>query len=234
MNRIIEIAVLGLGGLSLFVVAFLGFAAITGAQLSELAVVGPLFAEEERLDVDEIDSATPALPEQVFTTESQVVEANLAMLSAYALEPPYTAEELQSLAVELKSAKIAYEKRLEALQDRDAALQEQEELMSHQFGVLEEIRAELERRDSAISLREAELARDEDSKGAGEESFARIAGLFKAGKPEDMVDRLVKYAPEEAAKILTNLDDKRATELLNAIDAKDWKDYADAYSQAKR
>jgi hypothetical protein len=43
MNRLIEIAVMAIGGLSLFLVAFVGFASLSGKDVSQVAVIGKLF-----------------------------------------------------------------------------------------------------------------------------------------------------------------------------------------------
>ena len=235
MNRIIELAVLGLGGLSLFVVAFLGFAAMSGAPLDELAVVGPLFAEEEGEEIPEEERSVLDPPDQVYTTRKQVIEANLGLLSAYALEPPLSAVDLQSLATDLKAQKIAFEERLKLLDDREAALEQREEVITAQFNTLEEMRRDLERRETDLTLRAAEVERDEAAiqpEGGG--SWATVAKIFEGGEAADMAKRLSAYTPEEAAQILSHLDDAYAVELLNAIGGDQFKSYVDAYSAAKR
>ena len=44
MNRIVEIVAMTVGGLSLFLVAFVGFVSLSGRDVSEVAVLGKLFA----------------------------------------------------------------------------------------------------------------------------------------------------------------------------------------------
>ena len=43
MNRIIEIVAMAVGGLSLFLVCFVGFVAMSGKDMSQVAVIGKLF-----------------------------------------------------------------------------------------------------------------------------------------------------------------------------------------------
>lgn len=231
MNKGIEILVLALGGLSLFVVAFLGFAAMSGKPLSRLTVLGRLFPEP-------LAEQAPAEPEERREPESaytpgQVIEANVGMLSAYTLDPPFSADELQALVVELKGSKIAYEKRLADLQRREADLGHREELVRHQHETLEQMRSELDRLEAELSLRSAELRRDQDAVSRGEESrWVGISTLFEAGDVDDHSKRLVTYEPDEASRILANLSEDRAAALLNAIgDGERWKEYADAYSR---
>jgi len=231
MTKGIELLVMGLGGLSLFVCAFLGFAAMSGTPLSELAVIGPVFNEESGAadglqELSEEDGS-----KQLISTTKQVVEANMGLLKVFALEPPFTPEELQTLAVNLKSAKMGYDERMRKLDDRESGIVEREELLSEQFSALEEIRNELERYEEDLNLRAAEVSRDE----AVEEKttsarWAEVADLFVAGDAEDQAKRLMRYDPAEAAQILTQLDKERASSLLNALPDDKWKMYVDAYS----
>ena len=43
MNRIIEIVAMAVGGLSLFLVCFVGFAKLSGRDVSKVPVIGVLF-----------------------------------------------------------------------------------------------------------------------------------------------------------------------------------------------
>ena len=232
MNRIIELAVLGVGGLSLLLVAFLGFAAMSGAPLSELALIGPLFEEPETAPTkDELESiSSVGGASQIYNTPQQVVEANMRLLGAYALDSPFTADELQTLAVELKSSKLRLEEHQKALDEREKALGEREELVSHQFGTLTSLKQELERFEADLTLRASEVERDESEQAESMPELAGVSKLFEKGAADELVDRLMKFEPEEAAFILSKLDAKRSAELLNAVPADQWMDYATAFS----
>lgn len=230
MTKGIELLVMGLGGLSLFVVAFLGFAAMSGSPLSEVAVIGPLLADDEEEGVAEDLSEVPE-DELPRASEKQVIEANVGILNAYTLDSPMNADELQSLAVELKKTKLSYEERLRMLDERELSISEREDDLTHQFEVLEELRAELDRLESDLALRLQEVESEEEKVSTGEQArFKEIAKLFAEGEPKKLKDRFLMYEAPEAAQILRQLPPDRATELLNALPADKWKAYVEAYS----
>lgn len=222
---------MAVGGCSLFIVALLGFARMSGADLSEMAVVGKFFVEEPL--AEETDAPVAVSEEDPVYTKNQVVDANVGILSAYSLDPPLTATELQTLAVELKTAKLEYEERLRELDEREERLVEREDLVGHQFETLEELRAELDRLEAELSLRMAELERDETAVHQGKTAqWAEISRLFATGDAEEMRTRLLQYDEGEAAEILSQLDPERAAALLNALPEDRWKAYVDAFSRA--
>ena len=230
MTKTIELIVMALGGLSLFICAFLGFAVMSGTPLSELALIGPLFVGQEN-DAEETDLALGELDNGVITTTKQVIEANIGLLSAYALQPPYTADELKELTVELKTAKVSYEERMRKLELRESSVSEREELLADQFKTLEEIRDDLERLEEELNLRSAELGRDEATESSPKAPrWIKIAKLFEKGDVSELVDKLIAYEPKDAAFILSNLPLKRSGELLNAVPQPKWKDYVEAFS----
>jgi len=222
---------MGLGGLSLFVVAFLGFAAMSGTPLSELAVIGPMFAEEEDPEEELAALLEDSGPAPSIATAKQVIEANMGMLKVFALEPPFTSEELQTLAVNLKSAKLGYDERMRKLDEREATIGVREELLTEQFSALEEIRAELERYEEDLNLRSAEVGQDEKAQATTEAArWAEVSNLFAGGDVDELSSRLLRYDAAEAAQILSHLDKSQASSLLNALPADKWKEYVDAFS----
>ena len=222
---------MGLGGLSLFVCAFLGFAAMSGTPLSELAVIGPMFAVDESSNSELAALLEDSGPAPTISTAKQVIEANVGLLKVFALEPPFTSEELQTLAVNLKSAKLGYDERMRKLDEREATMGVREELLTEQFSALEEIRAELERYEEDLSLRSAEAGQDEKAQETtGDARWAEISNLFADGDPEELGARLMRYGAAEAAQILSNLKKDRAAILLNALPDDKWKEYVDAFS----
>ena len=231
MTKGIELLVMGLGGLSLFVCAFLGFAAMSGTPLTELAVIGPMFAEEEDPEEELQELLGDSGPSQVVSTAKQVIEANIGILKAYALEPPFTPEELQTLTTNLKTAKLGYDERMRKLDEREVSIEQREELLTDQFTALEDIRNELERYEADLTLRSAEVGRDENVAEETEAArWAEVANLFASGDADELSKRLLRYDAAEAAHILINLDNDRATTLLNALPDDKWKSYVDAYS----
>ncbi len=223
---------MGLGGLSLFVCAFLGFAAMSGTPLSELAVIGPMFAEEQSAEAQLDELLQGSEPKTVNSTSKQVIEANIGLLKTFALEPPFTSEELQTLTVNLKSAKLGYDERMRNLEERETELERRETLLSDQFTALEEIRSELERYEEDLKRRSAEVGQEENIQEKTEAArWAEISNLFAGGDVDDLSKRLLRYDASEAAQILSNLDKDRATVLLNSLPDDKWKLYVDAYSE---
>ncbi|MFT5284025.1 MAG: flagellar motility protein MotE (MotC chaperone) [Planctomycetota bacterium] len=230
MTKSIELLVMALGGLSLFVCAFLGFAAMSGTPLSDLTLIGSLFAEEEG-EPEETNEVLGELGDGVIFTTKQVIEANIGLLSAYALQSPFTADELGDLATELKTAKLSYEERKHKIELREARVGEREELLTDQFETMEQIRDDLETLEEELNLRAAELGRDEDAEnGPNAPRWVKIAKLFEKGEVSEHVTRLIAYEPKDAAFILSNLQAKRSSELLNAIPPAKWMEYVEAFS----
>ncbi len=233
MNRSIEIAVTAVGGLCLFVVAFLGFAKMSGVPMSKVAVLGQLFEAATSKEPENVAPEVSVDPPRA--TSKQVIEASLGVLDAYAFEPPYSAEELHSLALDLKAAKLQYEERLRSVAAREVDVLGREELLGHQLETLEELRAELDRYEATLALRTAELLRDQGaSTGDSPAQWAEIARIFEGGPADIMKDRLLEFGAEDAAKILGELDVEQAAKLLNALPAERWKEYVDAYSRVAK
>ena len=90
---------------------------------------------------------------------------------------------------------------------------------------------QLDIRESEISLRMAELARDEEAISEAEaKKWETVASAFADGEVDVQKQKLLAYEPENAARILVNLEDDRRNELLNALEPADFKAYNDAYS----
>ncbi len=236
MTRVIETGVLALGGISLFAVAFVGFARLSGAPLEEVAVIGPLFSA----DPDE-EEQVPSLEEDwedVFTTEEQVVEANLGILGAYNLPSPFSEIELQEFAAEIKQSKLKYDQLLDDLATREEDLALKAEQVDRQMKSLIELRDHLDAWEAQLDLRSSEIARDETTTAPSEQTDkgpavgnpAQVAVMFEEGKADDMALRLAKYSAQEASEILKNLSPARAAELLNELPDDKWREYVDAYS----
>ena len=234
MTKIIEIAAMILGGLSLLAVSFVGFTVVSGSPLHEMAVIGKYFASEETED----DSAAPANSEpeepEKPKTNTEVVETSLGSMGAWSLPSPFTQNELQSLTDELKT-KLQRLDLLEAeLQQREQQVEEDREVIAERFAALEDMRKDLEAFKAELSLREQEVLRDESA--AQEQETARwqdVANVVAALEDDAAGRRLMSFPPEDAASILLAMDAERAAELLNLLDGDSWKDYVEAYTDAR-
>ena len=220
MNRLIEIAAMAIGGLSLFLVCFVGFASLAGKDMSQVAVICKLFPappedgeQGEEQGAEHADGAEAEHGEGL--SDAAVIEASLGVLSAWTLPSPYSTSELRVLSEELKKKRA--------------------ELEEHQK-MLEEMRSHLESLQQELLDREVALTRQEDAQAASKDAgWAEIAGVIGAlEESAAAAKKLQEFEPAEAAKILRALgDDTRAGEILNAVDGARWKDYVAAYTAEK-
>src|SRR5262245_16167457 len=238
MNRIIEIVAMAVGGLSLFLVCFVGFVAMSGKDMSQVAVIGKLFPapqeEEHAAQGEELAQGEEHPAESL--SDAAVIEASLGVLSAWTLPSPYSSSELRVLSEEIKRKHAELGEREHALARRERATAEDERELEERLQSLEELRAHLEGLQLELSEREVELGRKADAALAGDEArWAELAGVIGAiDDAADAAARLQEYAPADAAKILRALDDdERAGEILNAVPGERWKSFVDAYGAEK-
>src|SRR5688572_10472674 len=214
MNRIIEIAAMAIGGVSLFLVAFVGFASLSGRDMSRVAVIGKLFpAPDEEKGTRETVADEAAGPEEderaKGMSDAAVIEASLGVLSAWTLPSPYSTSELRVLSEEIKAKRAELEERELGLARRERECEEGERELGERMKSLTELQRHLETLQAELAEREQTVARAEDAFQAGADSrWAAVAGVIAAiEEPEAAAKRLQGYPPEEAAKILRALGD---------------------------
>jgi len=248
MNKIIEMVALAVGGLSLFLVAFVGFASMSGRDVSMIAVIGKLFpapAEDGGHGNASGEHASAAGAEGEHGEEgghteslsdSAVIEASLGVLSAWTLPSPYSTSELRVLSEEIKRKHAELEERELALGRRERAVDEDEHELEERLKTLEELRTYLESLQQELTDKEAELVRQESSLEAGKDARWGQVALVIGGIEEAAAaaKKLQEFPAEDAAKILRALgDDARASEILNQVEPARWKSYVDAYTFEK-
>lgn len=239
MSRIIEMIAFAIGGLSLFVVCFVGFAALSGKDVGKIAVIGGLFpappaaehGEGGKSDEDELgDKKVENL------SDAAVIEASLGVLSAWTLPSPYSTSELRVLSEEIKKKHAELEEHEHALERRERAVHEDELELEERVKTIEDLRKHLEEMQKELAQRELALQRGESAALAGKDArWGEIGGVIAAiEEPDAAAKRLQEYEPEDAAKILRTLgDDTHAREILNQVETSRWKDYVDAYTAEK-
>lgn len=249
MNKIIEIIAMAVGGISLFLVAFVGFASMSGRDVSKVAVIGKLFpspAADEGGHGEGTGEAGAGHEGEAGTGEEQgekesltdaaVLEASLGVLSAWTLPSPYSTSELRVLSEEIKKKHAELEERELALGRRERAVTEDEHELEERLKTLDELRTHLEALQRELADKEQELQRQESSLESGKDArWSQVAQVI-AGieEPAAAAKKLQEFPPEDAAKVLRALgDDTRASEILNQVDAKLWKSYVDAYTFEK-
>jgi flagellar motility protein MotE (MotC chaperone) len=243
MNRIIEIAAMAIGGLSLFLVAFVGFASLSGRDMSQVAVIGKLFPKPAEKEGEHGEAAGagehadgPGEEHGRGLSDAAVVEASLGVLSAWTLPSPYSTTELRGLSEEIKKKRAELEEAEHALARRERAVQDDEAELAGRMETLGELQKHLEGLQVELAEREQAVVRREATLEAGADArWTAVAGVIAAiEEPAAAAKRLAEYEPEEAAKILRALnDDERAGAILNAFDEARWKEYVGAYTAEK-
>jgi len=229
MNTALKYAALGLGGLTLFAGTFVGIAAMTGAQLHEVAGLDLFFdAPEDEESTASVDQDTSAEPEP---TGQELLEANAGLLGAFMMESPFSGTELRNLEKELKGKLREMRVERERLEVRSLELDEREASLVERQSELAGMRTKLEDLENSLDLREAELVRDEASRDEKErQGWKDLAKLYKGGTAEVNATMLAEEAPEDAALILRELGDKQAGEILRLMTPTSVrKKYMDAY-----
>lgn len=219
MNRLIEIAAMCLGGVSLLAVSFLGFAFLTGAPLSEMAVVGKYFAEPEPTDAEKVKEEKR---EQRPPTKRETIDRHTSAMGLFDLPSPYSADELQSLESTLRD-------RIETLNARELDLdQRQEEIdakskqLAEQLETLLNMRDELELRQQSLDARSSEVARAELVKSKDDDGTATITAQFLADfEDQDRAKSLLTVYEDSAALILSKMDPDVASTTLSLMFAED-------------
>jgi flagellar motility protein MotE (MotC chaperone) len=241
MNRIIEIAAMAIGGVSLFLVAFVGFVSLSGKDMSRVAVIGKLFPAPAEKDehgevAKEVQSGEEHRVKGKGLSDAAVVEASLGVLSAWTLPSPYSTTELRGLSEEIKrkhgelgEREHSLARRERAVQDDEAELAERAKTLVEMQQHLDGLQAELSEREQGVARREATLEANADSR------WAAVAGVIAAiEEPAAAAKRLAEYEPDEAGKILRAMnDDERAGTILNALEETRWKEYVAAYTAEK-
>src|SRR5262245_22730687 len=210
MNRLIEIAAMVLGGVSLFAVCFVGFLTMSGKPLHEVAVIGRFFpapagpeagsggGDQPPGDAGAAQAPPSERPKDL--TDPQVLDANLGILGAWTLPSPYSASELRTLQDQLKTRLRGLDEREAAVAAREHQVQEQVDALQEREQNLEHLRASLESYEAGLSEREQSLQLKE---GAAEQrqqaKWAEVARVLAGLPDEDAGKRLLEYTPEDAA-----------------------------------
>lgn len=237
MKRPVEIALLAAGGVVLFGVCFVSFAMVAGVPLHNVPLIGGLFPgppeEAEVAEGEEADSeprGEAELPTRRNTT-LDIVNANVGLLGGFAIPAPYSRGELESLVDELTAREEELARRLDEVGGRERLVEERLLLLETQSEELQTLRDEIDVRAAELELRALELRRDEESISADDAvRFANLAALYADGDLEQAASDLQEMTADEAARILRNLEDDRALEILRAMPAEARRNYSEAWA----
>ncbi|MEM1449191.1 MAG: hypothetical protein AAF957_19160 [Planctomycetota bacterium] len=222
MNHILKIIAYGLGGLALVVGSFVTFSALTGTPMHEMKAVGSMFPEHVEAEVTDESTMLPdaeAEREADVRSPRQIYESAASPLGAFALQDPFSAEELRALERTLQTKLDEVARRARELDQREQQLEDDrrhiedlyEQMVTLRTSVLEET-ADNEAATDELS-RDRRVLEERESR-----TYAQMASLFEDTKATEAARLLTSiYAPEEAARILVQLDDDRVRELIGAI-----------------
>lgn len=214
----------GIAGTALVVGSFVTYSAITGAKMNELAVVGGAFPEDvtaetevaqngqAKSDVDAEIASDSRSPRQVY-------ENAATPLGAFALQDPFSAEELRALERQLQIKIEAVGRKARELDDREAQLDADQRHLDDLYSQIVKLQTSILEQEDDNNAQGDELERGRRVLEEREQaSYAKVAFLFVDTKPAVAANMLTKnYGPEEAAMILANLEDDRVREILGQI-----------------
>ncbi|MFT5079448.1 MAG: hypothetical protein ACI9D0_000038 [Bacteroidia bacterium] len=232
-NKIIELAAIGIGGLSLFLASFLVFALSAGVPAHQVAIVGGLFPAPDVGDQPTssaiIDGATPDIVEK---TMDDVLISTLDRLPSYTIQSPFADDEMSTLVEELKRTKLAYEEGVQDIEQREDALTKRDANLDEKDRILKDLMAALDRREMEMKLLQAELDNGlKVADEAKEAEWATIATGFLGSNFEKLALLVGTYADEEAAMILKNLENDQRQGILDALSQDKFKEIMAAYSK---
>lgn len=221
MNHILKILAYGLGGFVLLIGSFVTFSALTGTPMHEMKGVGKLFPEQVKVEEGE----TTMLPDvEVEIQEDrrsprQLFENAATPLSAFMLEDPFSAGELDDLQRSLVTKIDELNQRTRDLDAREAELDADRQHLEDRYRELEKLRTALLEIGADTEAAGEEVSRDlEVLQEKEEQTFKKMASLFEDTEAADAASLLTSvYGPADAAKILAQLEDERVRELIGAI-----------------
>ncbi|MDG1499222.1 MAG: hypothetical protein P8N31_06540 [Planctomycetota bacterium] len=233
LNKIIEFAAIGIGGLSLFLASFLVFALSAGIPASQVAIVGGLFPEPEvskqASSGEVIDGAMPGIVEK---TMDDILISHLDRLPTFTIQSPFADDEMAELIDKLKSTKLAYEEGVRNIEEREDALIKRDANLDEKDRILKDHMAALDRREAEMRLVQMELDNGiRVADAAKEAEWATIATGFGGDNYKQHAERLVGYKAEESAMILKYLEADQRQNITDVLAAEDFREIMAAYSK---
>jgi DNA repair exonuclease SbcCD ATPase subunit len=240
MKHLLKPIAYTLGGTVLMSGSFFMFASLSGTPLSQVAMIGDYFPDEEEGAVTASQDAGE-ISEQLAgdrRNRAQVLEAAASPLRAFVLESPFSAGELEALEQRLQLRLQELDRRERGLEARERELDESLQHVQGLYAELEGLRNQLLAEKDEIEAHKDEIERDANAVTERQKAaFRGVAPLFEEGTPAVYAQMLIDgYSATEAAQILAALDDARVRELLQAvhkIDPATFDAFEEAYRGAK-
>jgi flagellar motility protein MotE (MotC chaperone) len=243
MKPMLAHTLLALGGTTLFVGSFVGFAVMSGTPVHEIAVLKNFVrppketkpaqtpsSDDPQHESARNDAASEHADTKPAKSDKEVLAGSVGVLGSFLLPSPFTTTELASLQAQLQANREDLQKRLSNIEAREGELDEWEHALDQRMKELATARTALDKRELDLKLSVDEIERDKSAKGAREkESWKEIAKFFATGDPSELALKLAEFSPKEAVHILRALDDERASELVNALPTEKYHVYLEAY-----
>lgn len=223
MNKILKLLAYGIGGVALLIGSFITYSVLTGTPMNEMKGVGKLFPENVVAEVEATDGETLPSPEEERERDRrsprQVYESAATPLGAFALQDPFSAEELRQLETKLQAKIDAVAERARALEERERELDEERAYLDDLFKRIMDLKTSLIEQRAETDAQGQELSRDEQVlEEKRNRTFAQMAALFEDMDGADAARLLTSvYGPQDGARILDQLEDDKTAELINAI-----------------
>ncbi len=226
MNKIILIFAGLMAAVLLLTGTFVTAAAMKGAELSTLPVIGKLFPEALEASVEVHTEAPNASVEEVVKTDrrspEQVIDMSASPLQAFLLPTPWSAVELEALEQKLQS-------RMGSIAEREKQLDERERLLEDSQRHLADLQMELENvrtgliteRDDTLALEDELVRKQEADKARRAANLKRMSSLFADGDSEESARLLLDTYPNpvDAGIVLSGLTPDRVRDLMQGIRA---------------
>lgn len=206
---------------------FVTAAAMRGADLSTLPVVGTLFPEPTEASIDaDVEEPMAAIEDEVRDdrrTPVQVIESAASPLQAFLLPTPWNASDLEQLEQALQNRMAELDLREDQLEERERQLAESQRHLADLQAELENVRTGLiEERDETDAVRE-QTEREKEAEAARRVAdLRRMSNIFSEGDAEESSRMLLDtYTPEQVGIVLSGLTAERVRELLQGIQTVD-------------
>jgi hypothetical protein len=233
MNSPLKLALSAFAALALFAAAFVGFALARGARPDEIPVVGALFAPRAPSIPPPLAAPQPRAPAAAHAEPARESAARASVLDLFQLPSPFEADELAALVEELERKGRDLDARTHDVAAREDRAKDRERWLDQRAAELTRLRTELEVWKDDLEARERGLAPPASTSGETGGGWQSLAKLFAEGDAAELAPRLATYSPVEAAQLLRAMRTARAKELLEALPAEKWREYADAYRLAE-
>ena len=227
MNKIILILAGALTASLLLLGTFVVSAAMRGADLSTLPVVGSLFPEPTEASVDpDVEDPITSIEDEVREDrrpDTQVIESAASPLQAFLLPTPWNASDLEALETTLQNRMTELDQREQALEERERQLAESQRHLADLQAELERVRTGLiEERDETDAMRE-QAEREKEAEAARRVAdLRRMSNIFSEGDADDAARMLMDtYTPEQVGIVLSGLQAERVRELLQGVQTVD-------------